>query len=49
MPVADNINTCSALTKQSYVLGRFKNQNVIVTADVNDKVSLQHFINHKII
>ncbi|KAM7361305.1 ER membrane protein complex subunit 1 isoform 2-T2 [Cochliomyia hominivorax] len=36
--VTDNLPTCSALNAQSYALGRFKNQNVIVTADVKNKM-----------
>lgn len=35
--IKDEIQTCSSLTSQSYLIGRFKNQNVIITTDVKDK------------
>lgn len=37
--VKEDIHSCDALNSNSYSLGRFKNQNVIITADVQDKVS----------
>ncbi|XP_023300115.2 ER membrane protein complex subunit 1 isoform X2 [Lucilia cuprina] len=35
--IKDDIHTCSNLNSQSFSMGRFKNQNVIVTAEVKDK------------
>ncbi|XP_073827730.1 ER membrane protein complex subunit 1 isoform X1 [Musca autumnalis] len=37
VPVKDDIKTCDSLRADSFTLGRFNNQNVIVTASIKDK------------